>query len=132
MTNVSGDQKERPISGRSSDEPSSGNGTEACHRKRLPNTVSFNVRLQDLCLAAVGTQSATRTRATTFRPCSRPGLWLQEYVADFEVEVTLQLTDSQSICLGIEYPCGTCDQMLFPVGMLLSEICGLVSIGRHL
>jgi hypothetical protein len=49
-----------------------------------------------------------------------------------EVEVTLRLTVSQSVCLGIEYPCGTCDQILFPVGMLLSEICGLVSIGRPL
>jgi hypothetical protein len=38
-------------------------------------------------------------------------------------------TDSQSVCLGIEYPCGTCDQILFPVGMLLPEICGLVSVG---
>jgi hypothetical protein len=41
-------------------------------------------------------------------------------------------TDSQSVCLGIEHPCGTCDQILFPVGMLLSEICGFVSIGRPL
>jgi hypothetical protein len=41
-------------------------------------------------------------------------------------------TDSQSVCLGIEYPGGNCDQLLFPVGMLLSEICGLVSIGRPL
>jgi hypothetical protein len=48
------------------------------------------------------------------------------------VEVTLRLTVSQSLCLGIEYSCGTCDQILFPVGMLLSEICGLVSIGRPL
>jgi hypothetical protein len=32
--------------------------------------------------------------------------------------VTLRLT----VCLGIEYPCGTCDQILFPVGMLLSYI----------
>jgi hypothetical protein len=51
-----------------------------------------------------------------------------------EVEVTLRLTvsqsASQSVCLGIEHPCGTCDQILFPVGMLLSEICGLVSMGR--
>jgi hypothetical protein len=39
---------------------------------------------------------------------------------------------SQSECLGIEYPCGTCDQMLFPIGMLLSEICGLLSGGRPL
>jgi hypothetical protein len=31
-------------------------------------------------------------------------------------------TESQSVCLGIEHPCGTCDQILFPVGMLLSEI----------
>jgi hypothetical protein len=48
-------------------------------------------------------------------------------VADFatKFEVTLRLTVSQPICLGIEYPCGTCDQILFPVRMLLSEICGL-------
>jgi hypothetical protein len=39
-------------------------------------------------------------------------------------------TDSQSVCLGIEYPYGTCDQILFPIGMLLSEICSLVSVGR--
>jgi hypothetical protein len=37
-----------------------------------------------------------------------------------EVEGTLRLTVSQSVCLGIEHPCGTCDQILFPVGMLLS------------
>jgi hypothetical protein len=65
---------------------------------------------------------------------------------------------SQSTCLGIEHPCGTCDQILLPVGMLLevevkllydwrsvsqyvlvsstlvemllSEICRLVSVGR--
>jgi hypothetical protein len=45
-------------------------------------------------------------------------------------------TDSQSVsqrvCLGIEYPCGTCHQILFPVGMLLSEICGLVSVWHPL
>jgi hypothetical protein len=51
---------------------------------------------------------------------------------NLEVEVTLRLTVSQSLCLGIEYPCGTCDQILFPVGMLLSEICGLVFVGRPL
>jgi predicted transporter len=39
---------------------------------------------------------------------------------------------SQSVCLGIEHPCGTCDQILLLVGMLLSEICGLVSVGRPL
>jgi hypothetical protein len=47
-------------------------------------------------------------------------------------EVTLRLTVSQSVCLGIEHPCGTSDQILLPVGMLLSEIRGLVSIGRPL
>jgi hypothetical protein len=41
-------------------------------------------------------------------------------------------TDSQSVCLGIEHPCEICDQILLPVGMLLSEICGLVSVGRPL
>jgi hypothetical protein len=29
-----------------------------------------------------------------------------------EVEVTLRLTVSQSVSLGIEYPCGTCDEIL--------------------
>jgi hypothetical protein len=48
-----------------------------------------------------------------------------------EVEVTLRPTVSQT-CLGIEYPCGICDQILFPVGMLLSEIRGLVVVGRPL
>jgi hypothetical protein len=37
-------------------------------------------------------------------------------------EVNLRLTVSQSVCLGIEHPCGTCDLILLPVGMLLSEI----------
>jgi hypothetical protein len=49
-----------------------------------------------------------------------------------EEEVTLRLTVSQPLCLGIEAHCGTCDQILLPVGMLLSEICGLVSVGRPL
>jgi hypothetical protein len=47
-------------------------------------------------------------------------------------EVTLRLTVSQSVCLGIEYPCGTCDQILLSVRMLLSDICGLVSLGHSL
>jgi hypothetical protein len=37
-----------------------------------------------------------------------------------KVEVTLRLTVIQSAFLGIEHPCGTCDQILFPVGMLMS------------
>jgi hypothetical protein len=49
-----------------------------------------------------------------------------------EVEFNLRLTVGQSVCLGIEHPCGTCDQILLPVGMLLSEICDLVSAGRPL
>jgi hypothetical protein len=28
---------------------------------------------------------------------------------------------SQSVCLGVEHPCGTCDQILLPVGMLRSR-----------
>jgi hypothetical protein len=39
---------------------------------------------------------------------------------------------SQSVCLGIEHACGACDQILLHVGILLSEICGLVSIERPL
>jgi hypothetical protein len=44
-----------------------------------------------------------------------------------QVEVTLRLTVSRSVCLGIEHPRGTCNQILLSVGMLLSVICGLVS-----
>jgi hypothetical protein len=40
------------------------------------------------------------------------------------------MTDSQSICLGIKHPCRTCDQILLPVGMLPTEIWGLVSAGH--
>jgi hypothetical protein len=48
------------------------------------------------------------------------------------VELTLRLTVSQSVCLGIERHCGTYDQILLPVVMLLSEMCGLVSVRRPL
>jgi hypothetical protein len=47
-------------------------------------------------------------------------------------EVTLRLAVSQSVCLGIEHPCGTCDLILLPHGRLLSQICGLVSVRRPL
>jgi hypothetical protein len=46
--------------------------------------------------------------------------------------VTSRLTASQSVCLGIEHPCGTCYQILLPVGMLLSVIYGPVSVRRPL
>jgi hypothetical protein len=59
-----------------------------------------------------------------------PSAWVS-YAEEGE-EVTLRLTVSQSVCLGIEHACGTCDQILLPVGMLLCEICGLVSIWRPL
>jgi hypothetical protein len=52
--------------------------------------------------------------------------------SNLEVEVTLRLTVSQSVCLGIEHPCGTSNHILLPVGMLLSEICDFVSMGRPL
>jgi hypothetical protein len=55
-----------------------------------------------------------------------------KHMTEVKVEVTLWLTVSLSVCLGIEYPCGTCGQILFPVRMLLSEICGLVSVGQPL
>jgi hypothetical protein len=45
-----------------------------------------------------------------------------------EVEVTLWLTVIQSICLGVHSE--TCDMILLPVGRLLSERCGLVSMGH--
>jgi hypothetical protein len=50
----------------------------------------------------------------------------------FEVEVIVRLTVGQSVWLGIDHPFEICDQILLTVGMLLSEICGLVSVGRPL
>jgi hypothetical protein len=32
-----------------------------------------------------------------------------------EVKVTVRLTVSQSVCLGVGHPCGTCDQILLAV-----------------
>jgi hypothetical protein len=46
----------------------------------------------------------------------------EEEEEELAVEVTLRLAVSQSAYLGIEHPCGTCDRILLPVGMLLSEI----------
>jgi hypothetical protein len=43
------------------------------------------------------------------------------------------MADSQSVNMSrCRAYCGTCDQILLPVRMLLSEICGLVSVGRPL
>jgi hypothetical protein len=42
------------------------------------------------------------------------------------------MTGNQSVCLGGEHRCGTCDQILLAVDMLQSEICCLVSVGRPL
>jgi hypothetical protein len=53
-------------------------------------------------------------------------------VSKVEADVTLSLTVSQYVCLGIEHSCGTFGQILLPVGILLSEICGLDSVGRPL
>jgi hypothetical protein len=40
-----------------------------------------------------------------------------------KVKVTLRMKVCQSVSLGIEHPCGTCDHILLPVRMLLSETC---------
>jgi hypothetical protein len=39
---------------------------------------------------------------------------------------------SQWVCLGTEHPCGAYDHILLPVGRLLSEGCGILSVGRPL
>jgi hypothetical protein len=44
-----------------------------------------------------------------------------------EAEVTLRLTVSQSVRLGVEPTVGSCDQII-----ILSETCCLVSVGRPL
>jgi hypothetical protein len=49
-----------------------------------------------------------------------------------EVEVTLRLTVNMSWYRAPLWNLRPDDQTLLPVGMLLSEICGLVSVGRSL
>jgi hypothetical protein len=79
------------------------------------------------------------TRMTTFVP-THPFTYLPTHLHKYATTCLPKssrsrsyfTTDSQSVCLGIEHHCGTCDQILLPVGMLLSEICCLVSIGRPL
>jgi hypothetical protein len=72
------------------------------------------------CLVSVG-RPFWREDGSTI--CSVITLWSK-------VEVTLRLTVCQSVCLGVEHPCGTYEQTLLPVGMLLSGSCCLVSVGR--
>jgi hypothetical protein len=76
-----------------------------------------NLRKFYICIEII---FATRTHTHT-----HTHIYIHIYIY-MEVGVTLRLT----VCLGIEHPYGTCDQILVPVGMLLSEICGLVSLGR--
>jgi hypothetical protein len=42
------------------------------------------------------------------------------------------MSKSKILYAGSQSICGTCEQILLPVGMLLSQLCGLVSIGRPL
>jgi hypothetical protein len=83
--------------------------------------------------SSLNTWTVVRLTATKFKPLkiSMPGFALP-YIPHFPKSKSKLLYDWQSVCLGIKYPCGTRDQILFPVGMLPSEICGLVSIGRPL
>jgi hypothetical protein len=63
------------------------------------------------------------------------GLWRFDFINPFKNWSRSRryfTTDSKSVYLGIEHPCGTCNQILLLVGMLLSEICGLVSVGHPL
>jgi hypothetical protein len=47
-----------------------------------------------------------------------------------KVEVNWRLTVSMSVCLGVEHPYGTCEQILLPVWKLLSCICVAPSLTR--
>jgi hypothetical protein len=62
-----------------------------------------------------------------WRPLTREAGPVRSYFTTDGRSVSQSVSQSiiQSVCLGIEDPCGTCDQILLPVGMLLSEICGL-------
>jgi hypothetical protein len=92
----------------------------------LLTTVSNPLNFWTLRLKPISHQPPTILHWTLSRESLYPPT-----LSEIEVEVTLRLTVSQSVCLGIEHPCETCNQILPPVGML-SEICGLVSVGRPL
>jgi hypothetical protein len=49
---------------------------------------------------------------------------LRNRAVQSNVKVTLGPTVSQSVCLGVEHPCGTGDQTLIPVWKLRSCFCG--------
>jgi hypothetical protein len=53
-------------------------------------------------------------------------------LAESRVRVTLQLTVSRSVCLGVEPTLWTFDQILLPSQLFGSEICCLVCVGRPL
>jgi hypothetical protein len=108
--------------------------------KFTTNSQLFGLQSQDsieltASLVAISRQHLTSLLWTSsrrlFPNCSCPSLcvFATDHAENTEVEVTLRMTVSQSVCLGIEHPCGTCDHILLPVGILLFEICSLVSVG---
>jgi hypothetical protein len=95
-----------------------------CYMYTLVSTVTY-------LLPSLGTSFQRRTLLTgTARNQQQSSHWLT-HSTDwlFEVEARSYFTKDS---LGIEHPCGTCDQILLPVGMLLSETCSLGSVGRPL
>jgi hypothetical protein len=63
-------------------------------------------------------------------PNSNPGRLASRNSTLLEVEVTLRLTASQSVSLGVERPSGAHDQIFFTVWHLRSCFCGAPSLTR--
>jgi hypothetical protein len=74
----------------------------------------------------------TRYVQTSFSPVSLQQIMLEVRGSRFKVTLLLTVSQSfsQSVCFW--YRARLWDQILLPVWMLLSEICGLVSVGRPL
>jgi hypothetical protein len=86
--------------------------------RSVSQSVSQNV-LVSSSLVALATRYYFLSEIYGLVSVGRP-LWRED--ESVEVKITSRLTVSQSVCLGIEHPSGTCDQILLPVGDLQSCI----------
>jgi hypothetical protein len=98
-------------------------GTEGNHGNPLS---SRSVALPSGCKLTSSQQSGIKYASRNIGPYLCCFFLLLPFV---EVEVTLRPTVIMSLC-PVHY--GTCDLILLPVVRLLSENCGLVSVGRPL
>jgi hypothetical protein len=107
-----------------------------CPSSGILNTRKHNFRKLDLFSPQLGRETGSvslpswggREDTCSVGPLKKPKFNHRR----IHVQSLKILYDCRSVCLGIEHACETCDQILLPFRMLLSEICGLISVGRPL